>query len=161
MLLPGESFLTLLVPALVELALELRDPLLRRVMRRVRRTRRVVLQPRLLRRDGVQDADAVDGVVGHVLVEEIILRVVRRLDGLGALEERRRPLARVAANEAVEVFEAQARRPEVERPRLTRLPVGHVVVLAVPSSVVAVLLEDFCERSGTLRLKAVIAGEAR
>ena len=50
----------------------------------------------------------VDGIVGHVLVEDSSpWIVVRRLDGLGALEERRRPLVRVAADEAVEVFEAQ------------------------------------------------------
>ena len=100
-------------------------------------------------------------VVGHVLVEEVILRVVRRLDGLGAFEERRVPLARVAADEAVEVFKAQPGRPQVERPGLAGLPVGDVVVLAVPGGVVAVLLQDLGERPVALRHERVVAGEAR
>ena len=156
----AKRLLAHLVPALVELALELRDPLLRRVMRRVGRARRVVGEERLVRRDGVLHADPLDGVVGHVLVEEVVLRVVRRLDGLGALEERRRPLARVAADEAVEVFEAQPGRPQIERPGLAGLPVGHVVVLAEPGGVVAVLLEHLGERPGALRHQRVVAGEA-
>ncbi len=108
LLLPRERLLAHLVPALVELALELRDPLLRRVVRRVRGAGRVVDEPRLLRRDRVQHPDAVDRVVGHVVVEEVVLRVVRRLDRLDVLDERGTPLVGVAADEAVEVFEARA-----------------------------------------------------
>lgn len=58
-----------------------------------------------------------DGVVGQVGVQ-VILRVIGWLDGFGALKERRMPLVSVAADETVEVFEAQPRRPEVEWPGL-------------------------------------------
>ena len=117
LLLPLERLLAHLVPALVELALELRDPLLRRVMRRVGRARRVVGHPGLLRRHRVQHAQARDRVVGHVHVEEVVLLAVRRLDRLDVLDERRLPLVGVAADEAVEVLEAEAGRPQVERAR--------------------------------------------
>src|SRR3954470_3449343 len=129
------------------------------MMRRVSRAWRIVLHPRLLRRDGVQHANAINAMIGHVLVEEIILLVVRRLDGFGAVEERRCPLARVAADETVEVFETQARGPEVERPGLTGVPVWNVVVLAIPGGVETVLLENFGERPRAVRLQAVVAGE--
>ena len=138
-LLPRQRLLADLVPALIELALELGDPLLRRVVRCVRGAGRVVRHPRLLRRHRVQHADALDGVVGQIVVEEVVLRVVRRLDGLDALDDGRRPLAGVAADESVEVLEAQPGRPQVERSGLAAVPVGHVVILAVPGRVVAVL----------------------
>ena len=70
------------------------------------------------------------------------------------------PLAGVAADEAVEVLEAKAGRPQVERARLTGVPVGDVVILAVPSGVVAVLLQHLGERAATLRHERVVAGKA-
>jgi len=155
LLLPRESLLAQLVPALVEPALELGDPFLRRVMRRVRSAGRVVLQPRLLRRHRMQQANARDGLVSHVPVEEIVL-VVRRLDRLRAFEQCRRPLIRVGADEAVEVFEAERGGPQVERSGLARLPIRHVVVLAVPRGVVAVLLQHLGERAGALRHERVV-----
>src|SRR5208282_944363 len=76
-LLPRESFLAGHVPALIELALELRDPILRRMMRGVGRARRIVGEEGLPWRDRVLHPNPVNAVVSHVLVEEIILRVVR------------------------------------------------------------------------------------
>ena len=90
--------------------------------------------------------NARNGVVGHVLVEEIILHVVRRLDGLRALKQGWIPQARVTADETVEVFKAESGRPEVIRPGLAGAPVGDVMVLAILGGVVAVLLQDFAER---------------
>ena len=160
-LLPREGLLAHLVPALVELALVFRDPLLLRLMRGVRRARRVVEEERLVGRHGLLVADPLDGLVGDVVVEVVVRVAQVRLDGLGPVEDGGPPLAGLAADEPVEVLEAQAGRPEVERPGLAVLPVGHVVVLAEPGGVPALLLEDLGDRRGVLAHQAVVAGEAR
>jgi hypothetical protein len=54
----------------------------------------------------MEQANAVDGLVGHILFEEIVLRVMRRLDRLNVLEDGRSPLARVAADETIKIFKA-------------------------------------------------------
>src|SRR5262245_59340382 len=92
---------------------------------------------------------------------EVILRVTRRFDGFCAVEYCRMPLVGVAANESVEILEAQSGGPEVEWPSLARLPVGHVVILTIPGRVPAVLLKDFRHRASTLRHHRVVAGKAR
>ena len=158
--LPRQGLLAHLVPALVELALEAIDPLLRRVVRRVRRAGRVVGDERLLRRNGMLHLQPGDRVVRHVAIEEVVLAAVRRLDRLGALGDRRRPLTRVAADEAIEVLEAETRGPQIERSRLAALPVRDVVVLAVPRGVEAVLLQDLGEGPARLRHQRVVAREA-
>ena len=71
--------------------------------------------------------------------------------GLVSSNMRRRPLVRIAAYEAVEVLEAEPGGPQVERPGLAGVPVGNVVVLAVPGRVLAVLLEHLGERPAALR----------
>ena len=157
-LLLGERHLALLVPALIELALEFLDPLLWRVMRRMRGARRVIGEERLVRRHGVLHAQPVDRLVRHVAIEIVVGIVMRRLDRPRVLDERRRPLIAVAADEAVEIFEAEADRPQVERTGLARLPVGHVVVLAEPRRVVAVELENIAETALRLRHQRVVAG---
>jgi hypothetical protein len=48
----------------------------------------------------VLHADALDRPVGQVAVQDVGRIVVRRLDGVVVLEERRMPLVRVAADEA-------------------------------------------------------------
>ena len=105
LLLPGEGLLAVLVPAAVELALELRDPLLRHVMRRVRGAGGEVGEERLVRGQRLLAADPLDGLVGHV-GREVVVRVVRRLHLDGAVEDQRRPLVGLAADEAVELVEA-------------------------------------------------------
>ena len=65
-----------------------------------------------------------------------------------------------AADEAVELLETQACRPEIERPGLAVLPIGHVVVLAEPGGVPALLPEDLGNRRGVLAHQAVVAGVA-
>ncbi len=64
------------------------------------------------------------------------------IDRRGVAEEVRLPLASVSADEAVEVLEAHADRPLVERPVLARLEHRRVVVLAEPRCPIAVVLED-------------------
>ena len=74
-------------------------------------------------------------------------RRLRRLDRRGALIQRRIPLVVLAADEAVEVFEAAAAgRPRVERTRRARLPHRHLVALAELRGGVAIELEGQRER---------------
>ena len=159
-LLVGEDPLALLVPAVVELALELLDPFLGRVVRRVRRAGRVVDEERLVRGDGVQAMHVVDRLVGH-RGDEVPARVAFvGGDQRRVLREVRLPLVRVAAEEAVEVLEAHADRPLVERPGLGVHPARDVVVLAEPGGAVAVVSQNCADRRGVLLDDRVVAREA-
>ena len=110
LLLTGERLLADRVPAGVEAALVLGAPLLRRVMRRVRRARREVHEERLVGHQGLLLTDPGDRLVGQVLGEVVaLLRRLRRLDRRHAVVERRVVLVRLGADEAVEVLEAAAR----------------------------------------------------
>src|SRR5262249_57287752 len=79
----------------------------------------------------------------------------------GALEEGGVPLVGVAADEAVEVLEAQPGRPEVERPVLAGVPVGDVVVLSIPRRVVAVAPQHLGHRAAAFGHERVVAGVTR
>ena len=153
LLLPREGLLAVLVPAAVELALELRDPLLRHVVRRVRRAGGEVGEERLVRRQRLLAADPLDGLVRHV-GGEVVVRVVRRLDLDRAVEDQRRPLVGLAADEAVELVEAGVRRPAVERAGDADLPRRGLVVLAEGRRAVAVLAQDLGQRRDALRPRA-------
>ena len=76
------------------------------MVRGVRRAWSEVGHPRLVRRNRMEQANPFDGLVRHVLLEEIVLVVVWRLDRLDVLEDGRRPLAGVAADEAIEIFKS-------------------------------------------------------
>ena len=92
LLLPLERDLALLVPAVGELALVLVDPLLRHVVRRVRRARREVHEERLVGHQRLLLARPGDRLVGQVFGEVIALgRRLGRLDRRRALVERRDP----------------------------------------------------------------------
>ena len=73
LLLVGERLLADRLVAHVEPALELVDPLLRRVMRRVAGAGRVVEEERLLRRDRLGVADELERLVGDVVGEVVAL----------------------------------------------------------------------------------------
>ena len=73
LLLPGEGALALRVPAVVELARVLVGPLLRHVVRGVRRARREVDEERLVRHQRLLLAHPADGLVGQVLGEVVAL----------------------------------------------------------------------------------------
>jgi len=71
------------------------------------------------------------------------------------------PLVAVAADEAVEVLEAETARPEIEWPGAARHPVRHVVHLPEPRGVVSVLSKHLAHRAGALRHEGVVTGVAR
>jgi len=73
LLLPGQRLLPHRLIAHVEPPLELGDPLLRGVMRRVRSPRRVVQEERLVRRDGLGVPDELDRLVGDVIGQVVTL----------------------------------------------------------------------------------------
>ena len=157
--LPREGFFAHLVPALIELSFELCDPILWCVMRRVGCARCIIREERFIGRGGVLHPQPVDRAVRQVLVEEVVLCIVRRFDGLSALRDRRIPLTGITTDEAVEVFKTQPGRPQVERTRSARLPVGDVVILAVPRSVVTVLFKDLGKRPRALWHQRVVTRE--
>ena len=151
-LLTLERLLTEPIPAGVEPAPVLLDPLLGHVVGSVRRPGRVVHEERLVGHERLLLAHPTDRLVGHVLGEVVAL--VRRLGGIDrnrALVERREVLIGLAADEAVEVLEAAAtRRPRVERPERAGLPDRHLVALAELGRRVPVELE--CHRQRCLVL---------
>ena len=160
-LLAGKRFFAHFVPAHVELTLVLCDPLFRRVMGCASRARSVVSHPRLIRSDSVQHLNTGDGVVGHILIKEIIRLLVWRFDWFNILKQGRCPLAGVASDESIEILEAQTCRPQIKWAGLAALPVGDVVIFAIPSGVIAILSQHFSKCAVSLRHKCVVAGESR
>ena len=90
----------------------------------------------------------------------LVVELRRRPDDLLVLRQARVPLARVAAEEAVEVVEAPAVRPAVERPGRTLLAVGRQVPLPERGRAVAVVAEDPRQRSAVPWQRRGVAGEA-
>ena len=143
LLLPRKNLFAQLVPALIELALVLVDPLLRHVVRRVAGARREIHEERLVGHQRLLLARPLDRLVRHVLGEVIaLLRRLLRLDRDRAFVDRRVPLVGFAADEAVEVLEAAAAgRPLIERAHRARLPDRHFMALAELRRRVAIELE--------------------
>ena len=144
LLLVGEDRLAQLLPAVVEEMhrLDLVDPFLGRVVRRMHAARHVVEEERLVGLDLVHAVQIVDGVIRHagdqvpagLAFEGIDLRRVAEQVGL--------PLVGIATDEAVEILEAHADGPLVEGSDLTGLEGRHVVILAEPRGGIAIVLED-------------------
>ena len=162
-LLVGEDGLAQLVPALVEEVhvADLLDPLRRRMMRRVRAARDVIDEERLVRRDGLELLHVLDGLVGHGRGQVPAGIALEGVDRRRIAEQVRLPLAGVAADEAIEVLEAHAVRPLIERPGLGRLIEGRVVVLAEPRGRVPVLLQDRADGAVLLPDDRVVTWETR
>ena len=137
---------------------DLLDPLLRRMVRRVRGARHVVDEERLVGGQRVDLVHVRDRLVGHRGDEVEAGIADERVDVRGvAGEVRRLPLAGVPAHEAVEVLEAHAGRPLVERADRTRLERRRVVVLAEPRRAIAVVLQDLADRRLVPGDEAVVA----
>ena len=98
-----------------------------------------------------------DRVVRHVR-GQIVAGVSDPGENLGGVPEQIwRPLVGLAAHEAVEVVEAHADRPLVERSRHAVLIARRVVVLAEPGCGVAVLLQDRADGGALRSDDAVVA----
>ncbi len=148
LLLAGEGPLALFVPAVVERALVLLDPLHRRVVRGMRGARSPVDKERLIGVDRLLRLDPIDRLVGHVL-GEVIRGVTRHLHPREPVEDLGEPLIGLPADEAVELLEALHRRPVLERSQRARLPHRHLVALAELGGGVAVV----AQRLGQGRLR--------
>ena len=112
LLLPGQDLLADRLVPHVEPAGELLDPLLRCVVRRVRRTRRVVEEERLVRGDHLGVLDELQRLVGDVLGEVVaLLGGLRLVHRVVVVDQVRVPLVRLGAEEPVEPLEPPADRP--------------------------------------------------
>ena len=154
------GFLAQLVPALVEFALVLVGPLLGHMVGGVRRARREVDEEGLVRGERLLLRHPRHGLVGHVL-HEVIALFGRFLgfDRRRAFVQRRVPLVRLAADEAVEIFEtAAAGRPGVERPDRARLPHRHFVAFAELRRRVAVELQRPRQRRNRIGQNGIVSG---
>ena len=158
-----EDALAQLVVAVVEEVhrVDLVHPFLGRVVRRVRGAGRVLDEDGLGRFRLVDPRHVVDGVVGHAGDEVPARLALERIDLRRVAEQVRLPLVGVAADEAVEILEAHAGRPLVERPDLAGGEGRRVVVLAEPRRRVAVVEQDAADGGLVLVDDAVVAGETR
>ena len=147
----GVRQLALLVPAVVELAPVLVAPFLGGLMRGVDARGAEVGEPGLIRIGGARVLDPGDGLVGHVGGEVVaLLRRLRLSDRRGVAVKRGVVLVRLPLVEAVEVVEALAGRPEVERAGGADLGLGRVVRLAEHRRGVAVVAEDLRDQRRAL-----------
>ena len=163
LLLVFEDLLTELVVALVEEmhGADLVDPLLGRMVRRVGGARRILDEERLRGHRLIHAIQVIDRVVGHAGDQVPLRFALEGIDLGGVAVEVRLPLVGIAADEAVEVLEAQAGRPFVERSRLAGGEGRGVVVLAEPRRGVAVVEQDPSDGGLVVRDDAVVTGEPR
>ena len=127
----------------------------------MRATRHVIDEERRVGSGGVQAVHVVDGVISHV-GDEVVVLLADPGKNLGRVAEQIGcPLVGLAAHEPVEVLEAHADRPLIERSgRAVQIGRG-VVVLAEPRrgvSVVAKNGSDRCAFGTDDRIVAWIAG---
>jgi hypothetical protein len=98
-------------------------------------------------------------LVGHVR-HEMVVGIVREFDLCCAVEQERRPLVRLAAEEAIELVKALARRPTVGRTGDARLPNRGLVPFAEGARGIAIEAQHLGQRSGGGRDLPGGAGEA-
>jgi hypothetical protein len=161
LLLPREDQLAIGLVAHVEAAFVLLDPLLRRVVRRVRRAGAEVHEERLLRRDHLRVLDELDRLVGEVRRQVVaVLRQGWLFDRMVVVDEVGIPLVRFAAEEAVEALEPPPDRPVALRRGHVHLVRRTEVPLAEHVRVPAALAEHLGDRRALERDVAVPVREA-
>ena len=158
LLLACEDLLPVGVPTVVEGALVAVGPLLRHVVRGVRRAGAEVQVERLVGIDLFGVGDELDRLVGEVLGQVVaLLGAPRRLDLVVVVDELGVPLARVAAEEAVVALEPAPQRPAVIRPGGGLLARRDQVPLADHVGVVAVRQQHLRQEAVLERDQAVVA----
>ena len=158
LLLAGQGLLPQHVPSRVERALVLGAPLGGHVVGGVGGSRGEVHEEGLVGHERLLTLDPGDGVVGQVLGEVVaLLGGLRRLDRGDAVVEGGVPLVGLGSHEAVEVLEATARRPLVERPHRARLPDRHLVAFPELGRAVPVQEQGLGDRGGVVRPDRVVA----
>jgi hypothetical protein len=112
-----------LVPPIVEQVhiADLLDPLRRRMMRRMGGTRHVIDKEGLVGRNLLELLHVLDGLVGHGRLQVPAGIALEGIDCRRIAKQVRLPLAGIAADKAVEIIEAHAIGPLIERPGLARL----------------------------------------
>jgi hypothetical protein len=95
-------------------------------------------------------ANPVDGPIRQIVDEDVVRIAEWQQHRCRVLEQRRMKLVRIAAEEAVEVLEAQTSGPLIKWPSRTLHPLWNEVVLAEPRCVVTVVYENVADRTGTL-----------
>ena len=158
LLLAREDLLAVGVPAVVELAGVPVGPLLGHVVRRVGRAEAQVQVEGLVGVDLPEVGDELDRLVDQVLGQVVaLLGRPRRLDRVVVVDEVRVPLARVAAEEAVEALEAAPERPAVVRAGRRLLVARRQVPLADHVRAVAVLDQHLRQHAVLERHDPVVA----
>jgi hypothetical protein len=157
--LPGERLLTDLVPALIELALPLGDPVLRHVVRGVGGTWGEVHKERLLRRHGLLELHPRNRLVGHI-GHEVVVGVLRQLHMADTVVEVGSPLAGFTAEKSVELVEALMGGPTVVGTRNADLPGGCFMPLAEGGGAEAIETEHLGHRRHRVGNHAGGAGKA-
>src|SRR5262245_277396 len=110
-------------------------------MRRVCGAGREVGEEGTIRCDRLLSSHPVDAVIGQVAGEVVaILRLTRNRHSARAPVQRRIELVGLAADKAVEVIEASARWPVVERASLAGLVVRDIVVFPPPAGGITVFV---------------------
>jgi hypothetical protein len=106
-------------------------------------------------------ANPVDGPIRQIVDEDVVRIAEWRQHRCRVLEQRRMKLVRIAAEEAVEVLEAQTSGPLIKWPSWTLHPLWNEVVLAKPRCVVTVVYENVADGTGTLGHNRSVAGVTR
>src|SRR5580704_7406336 len=159
-LLVRENLLAQLLIAHVKLAFELRDPFLRRLMRRMGASGYVIQEKLLVRRRRVQTSHILDRLVRQICGEVIAgLADPRKYRGVIAIKVGC-PLIGLATEEAVEILKAHPRRPLVEWTGSTILVYWGVVVFAKPGGRITVVLQDFADGGAILAYQRIVTREA-
>ena len=115
-------------------------------MRRVARTRRVVQEERLLRRDHLRVLDELKRLISQIHGQVIPLRRrARRIDRMAVVHQIGIPLIRLRAEEPVEALKATASRPIAPRGGEVHLGVRAQMPLADHVRVPAALPEDLLD----------------
>jgi len=158
--LPGQNFLAQFVPPLVKFSFPASDPLGRHMVRGMNGTGGVINKKRLNRGQCLLVFDPGDCLVGHV-GQEVIVRIIRQFDLMGAVVDKGCPLVGFAAQKPVKLIKSLAGRPSVKRPGHTRLPGGGFVPFAESGGRIPVKTQRLGYRRNLAGYLAGVAGKGR